>query len=113
MISKIKVDDFFNLLDTNLFRDETVVQFPLEYFQGTNIIYLYKTFMNKTYSTVVLISDSEVFIRGESQTSNQFIQNLKNQYKGIEIAEPLDYNDMIIKHTHDMHTHLGNSDIVL
>jgi len=124
MISQLNQKDFIEYLKLAEGLPETIPYFTLEYYIGPSFIFLYKTISSKTFKTTVqLISplaDSEddiitVIWKGKQITFNEFMDDIIVNYKGIELIQPSDYYELLLKHNHDMHTHagIGFNDILL
>ena len=120
MISRISPQDFLNILQTYRDTPETILSFPMEYYLTPSSVYLYKTIMNKTYKTIVLLNIPEpldddlvindpvtLFWQGEEITLDQFIDLLKNNHSALMVLEPLDINDIYVVHNHNAHLHAG------
>jgi len=111
MISRVTPQTFFSILEK--IEEST---FPLEYFRGESFIFLYKSFEGKTYKTFIIINPETLTVMSDNEevTVEQFVDNLQREHEAIELLEPADYKDIILKHNHDAHLHanVGFDDIL-
>jgi len=62
----------------------------------------------KTYKTLIPVTeDNNVLFKGQVMTTEEAITDLRTNHYAIELTEPIDYEEIILKHNHNMHTHAG------
>lgn len=118
MLSRVNSETFFVLVEKFSQPNESNISFPLEYYLGESFIFLYKTIAQKTYKTIIpillsLTSEEDqvargtVFHQGKQIPIEEFLRDIQTNHKAIELLEPIDYEDIILKHNHDLHDHAG------
>ena len=51
----------------------------------------------------------QVLMDGNTISKAEFITDLITNHNAIELIEPIDYSNIIIKHNHDRHAHAGGN----
>lgn len=70
---------------------EAVFQFNLEYYATETSFLLYKTIMDKTYSTELLIDKSNnIILNGEVMSTDSFITTFLRNHNAIQVLQPLE-----------------------
>ena len=115
-ISRINQQVFINILDSKTFDEKT--DFALEYYVGPYFFYLYKSIDVKNFKNTihVIVVDEEqqtVIWRGKQVSVDEFLEDIKINNKAIELVEPIDIQDIYLKHYHDVHLHVfeGTNDV--
>ncbi len=74
---------------------ETIVQFPLEYYVGDSIIFLYKQVMSKIYKTAIISKDNRVNFDNKDMSVEEFINILQTNHNGFPLLAPLETDNEI------------------
>jgi hypothetical protein len=125
-ISRIVPEEFINRLTiAEANTDEVIMTFPLEYFDGGTFVFLYKQIGSKIYKTIVrnlelpiTEDDNEIEIevvrkvlwKGKEFTFNEFMDDIITNHHAIVVIEPIDYQDLLMKHYHDAHLHAHDTE---
>lgn len=115
-VSRIKAEIFFEVVKR--FEDqatENALVYPLEFYFNGSFFFLYKQVADKIYKTSIpLLPDIGVFYKGQQIPTEQALNDLEVNHNAIELLDPLDYKDLLLKHNHDQHSHasIGFEDIL-
>ena len=108
-ISRLNQNDFFEIvgkIESQV--PETMLEFPMEYYFGPGFIFVYKQLSQKIYKTFVQISiNNTALYKGQLVTVDEILTDLRTNHNAVELIEPIDYIEILLKHNHDDHAHAG------